>query len=78
MSNKHFDMLQAVTVDVCRVSTIRNTQQCGINEAENIARAETLYDDLSAMRYRAGRFEDMNAEEILDELLDMLMCATNN
>lgn len=73
-------MLNAVAfgpVDADEVARIRSERECGMGEAKQIVQTSALYCQLSDMRYRQGAYEDVSADVIVDEILEMLMAATN-
>lgn len=68
-----FDMLNAIRPDVGDVRAIKEARGVGLIEAVKIARADALHSELTNMRYRMGRFEEMSDREVLDQLLDLMI-----
>lgn len=68
-----FNILRSAKIDIDDVKTIRDRRGCGIEQAKREARSVSLYFTLSDMQNRIGDYEDKNAHEILNDLLEILM-----
>ena len=76
--SEYFDPVKGMDVTVDTVRAYREALGIGLTDAKNIAKANALYSELADMRYRLGRFKEMSAEEILNELLEIFMRGTGS
>jgi len=72
-----FDFLRSVEGSISDDEVNYRKENLGLSltEAENVVKVDVLYNKLLDMRLRYGKFEDMDCDEVLNELLDLFIQA---